>query len=484
MCIRDSLQPATADGTGEVPWTPVMRMLGDGITGAGFAQWVVVGAPADLGEGILAAALAAVVDTHDMLRARVEQGRLIVGERGSVDTAGQVRRVGLDGGSLDEAVEGAVRDAVGLLAPETGEMVQAVWVDAGPGRVGRLVMAVHHLAVDGVSWRILVPDLRAACEAAAAGRTPALEPVAVPFRRWASLLEEWAASTERVGELPVWQAILGQGDRPICGRELSTGSVSSRSWGMSGAEASALLGRVPSLFFCGVHEVLLAGLAGAVARWSGDHAVLVDVESHGRHAVGGLDLSRTVGWFTSVHPVRLDLSGIDLAPGDLLKAVKEQSRAVPDDGLGHGLLRHLNAETRPVLEAVPSPWIGFNYMGRFATGEQNDVAEWQQVGDIGGSLDPAMAPPHALQVDAVVRDMPGGPELTLMVSWPASLFEEVEIERFGRMWRDVLSGLARLTDDSSAGGHTASDFDLLDLDQDEIEGFEAIAAHFGGGEKQ
>ncbi|MFJ8013284.1 amino acid adenylation domain-containing protein [Streptomyces sp. NPDC096339] len=481
--LPERLRPATADGTGEVPWTPVMRTLGDGITGAGFAQWVVVGAPADLGEGNLAAALAAVVDTHDMLRARVERGRLIVGERGSVDTAGQVRRVGLDGGSSDEAVEGAVRDAVGRLAPESGVMVQVVWVDAGPGRVGRLVMAVHHLAVDGVSWRILVPDLRAAYEAAEAGRTPALEPAAVSFRRWASLLEEWAASTERVGELSAWQAILGREARPIGGREPGTGSVDSRSWAISGAEASALLGRVPALFFCGVHEVLLSGLAGAVARWSGDHAVLVDVESHGRHAVGGLDLSRTVGWFTSVHPVRLDLSGIDLASGDLLKAVKEQSRAVPADGLGHGLLRHLNAETRPVLEAMPSPRIGFNYMGRFPTGEQTDVAEWQQVGDIGGSLDPAMAPPHALQVDAVVRDMPAGPELTLVASWQTGLFEEAEIERFGRMWRDTLSGLARLADDSSAGGHTASDFDLLDLDQDEIEGFEAIAAHFGGGEK-
>ncbi|MGW2374840.1 amino acid adenylation domain-containing protein [Kitasatospora sp. NPDC001683] len=481
--LPERARPATADGVGEVPWTPVMRMLGDGITGAGFAQWVVVGAPVDLGEGVLAAALGAVVDTHDMLRARVEQGRLIVGDRGSVDPAGQVRRVGLGAGSLDEAVAGAVRDAVGRLDPETGVMVQAVWVDAGPGRVGRLVLVVHHLAVDGMSWRVLVPDLREACEAVAAGRTPALEPVAVPYRQWARLLEEWAATAERVGELPAWQAILGEGDGPIGGPQVSPGSTRSRSWAMSGAEVSALLGPVPVLFYCGVHEVLLAGLAGAVARWSGGHVVLVDVESHGRHAVGGLDLSRTVGWFTSVHPVRLDTSGIDLASGDLLKAVKEQSRAVPGDGLGHGLLRHLNAETRPVLEAMPAPRIGFNYMGRFVVGWQNDVAQWQQAGDIGGSLDPAMALPHALQADAVVRETPEGPELTLMVSWPAGLFEEAEIERFGRLWWDVLSGLARLADDSSAGGHTASDFGLLDLDQDEIEGFEAIAAHFGGGQE-
>ncbi|GAA1395508.1 hypothetical protein GCM10009639_30720 [Kitasatospora putterlickiae] len=482
--LPEHLRPGTAaDGAGEVPWTPVMRMLGDGITGAGFAQWVVVGAPAELGEETLAAALAAVVDTHDMLRARVERGRLIVGERGSVDTTGRVRRVGLAGGSLEQAVEGAVRDAVGRLDPEAGAMVRAVWVDAGPGRVGRLVVAVHHLAVDGVSWRILVPDLRAACEAVAAGREPALEPVAVSFRRWASLLEEWAAAPERVGELPAWRAVLDGAEPPAGVPGTSAGSVCSRSWVMSGAEASALLGRVPGLFFCGVHEVLLAGLAGAVVRWRGDRTVLVDVEGHGRQAVGGPDLSRTVGWFTSVHPVRLEVPGPDPAAAELLKAVKEQSRAVPGDGLGYGLLRHLNAGTGAVLEAAPSPWIGFNYMGRFAVGERHEVAAWQQVGDIGGALDPAMAAPHPLQVDAVVRDLPGGPELTLTVSWPAGRFEEAGIEGFGRMWRDALCALARLSDDSSAGGHTASDFDLLDLDQDEIEGFEAIATHFGGGGK-
>ncbi|MER7707473.1 amino acid adenylation domain-containing protein [Kitasatospora sp. NPDC097605] len=483
-------RPATADGTGEVPWTPVMRMLGDGITGAGFAQWVVVGAPADLGEAVLAAGLAAVVDTHDMLRARVERGRLVVGGRGSVDAAGLVRRVRLDGGAPDEAVAGAVRDAVGRLDPAAGVMAQAVWVDAGPGRVGRLVLAVHHLAVDGMSWRVLVPDLREACEAVAAGRTPAPEPVAVPFRQWAGLLEEWSVSAERVGELPAWQALLGRGDgpagRPEAGTEpgtaAGTGSVRSRSWTRSGAEVSALLGRLPALFFCGVHEVLLAGLAGAVARWSGGRVVLVDVEGHGRHPVGGLDLSRTVGWFTSAHPVRLDTSGIDLSSGELLKTVKEQSRAVPGDGLGYGLLRHLNAETGPVLEALPAPRIGFNYLGRFPAGRRDDVAPWQQAGDIGGSLDPAMALPHALQADAVVRETPEGPELTLMVSGPAGALDEAGIDRFGRTWWEVLSGLARLADDSAAGGHTSSDFDLLDLDQDEIEGFEEIAAHFGGGQ--
>jgi nonribosomal peptide synthetase CepA len=253
---------------------------------------------------------------------------------------------------------------------------------------------------------------------------------------------------------------------------------------VSGTEASLLVGRVPVTFHCGVHEVLLAGLAGAVARWRGEDVVLVDVESHGRHPVEGMDLSRTVGWFTSVHPVRLDVTGIDLAgvlaggsaAGHLLKVVKEQSRAVPGDGLGYGLLRYLNGETGPVLAALPAPRIGFNYMGRFVTGDRSGVRAWQSVGDIGSSLAPGMGLPHALEVNAIVQDTPEGPELMLMLEWAGDLLDEVEIEGLGQAWLDMLSGLARQADDPAAGGHTASDFDLLDLDQDEIEEFEAIAA--------
>jgi nonribosomal peptide synthetase CepA len=250
------------------------------------------------------------------------------------------------------------------------------------------------------------------------------------------------------------------------------------------AETPALVGRAPAVFHSGVHEVLLAGLAGAVARWRGGDVVLVDVESHGRHPAGGMDLSRTVGWFTSVHPVRLDLAGIDpadvlaggAAAGRLLKAVKEQSRAVPGDGLGYGLLRYLNAETGPVLAELPSPRIGFNYMGRFVTGAGNAVRAWQPVGEIGSSPEPGMGLPHALEVSAIVRDTPEGPVLTLMAEWVDGSLAENEIEELGRAWLDTLSGLARQADDPSAGGHTASDFDLLDLDQDEVEEFEAIAA--------
>jgi len=154
---------------------------------------------------------------------------------------------------------------------------------------------------------------------------------------------------------------------------------------------------------------------------------------------------------------------------------------VPGDGLGYGLLRYLNAETGPVLAALPSSQIGFNYLGRFVAGDQSGVRAWQLVGEIGGSMDSSTRLPHALDVNAIVQDLPDGPELMLMVEWQGDLFDEAEIEGLGQEWLDMLSGLARQADDPAAGGHTASDFDLLDLDQDEIESFEAIAAELSEG---
>ncbi|CAM5236951.1 Carrier domain-containing protein OS=Streptomyces fumanus OX=67302 GN=GCM10018772_35720 PE=4 SV=1 [Streptomyces fumanus] len=229
-------------GVGEVPWTPVMRALGAQSAGARFAQWTVVGAPAGLGTGTLAAGLGAVVDAHDMLRAQVVAGAdgpvLTVRERGAVDAGALVVRVdatGVSEESLDRVAGDAAREAVELLDPGAGVVVRAVWLDAGPGRVGRVVLVVHHLAVDGVSWRVLLPDLQAACEAVAAGRRPELDPVPTSFRRWANLLAEQARGSERRAELDAWTALLRHGEptlgrRPLDPARDTAGTLRRRSW--------------------------------------------------------------------------------------------------------------------------------------------------------------------------------------------------------------------------------------------------------------
>ncbi|MGW4206298.1 amino acid adenylation domain-containing protein, partial [Streptomyces sp. NPDC004726] len=340
----DAVAAEADSGVGVVPWTPVMRTLGEHAAAPGFAQWAVVGAPPGLGVEVLGAGLGAVLDAHAVLRARVGEASTLLVEPGSVDVGALVTRVDAVTGDLDEVAGRVAREAVGRLDPASGVMVRAVWVDAGPECVGRLVLVVHHLVVDGVSWRILLPDLQAACEAVAEGRSPQLDPVATSFRGWSALLAERAADPALTGELDAWAELVRVPEVSVGTRELdpaldTAATMTHRSWTLPVRDVAQLVSVAPALFHCGVHEVLLAGLAGAVARWRPEtvDGVLVDVEGHGREPVAGADLSRTVGWFTSSHPVRLAVTGVDLeevlaggpAAGALLKVVKEQVRSVP-----------------------------------------------------------------------------------------------------------------------------------------------------------
>ena len=502
-------------GTGEVMLTPVMRWVLDrGGPVSRFSQSMVVTVPAGAGLGDLTGAVQAIVDHHDMLRARLEAvspgpgqvpgasgWRLVAGAPGSVDAATLVRRVDAAGTARDglAAVVAAEREtAVAGLDPAAGVMLRAVWVDAGPGRAGLLVVVVHHLVVDGVSWRVLLPDLAAAWQAVTAGWPVALDPVGTSFRRWSQLLAARAGDEQVTAELDWWQGVLDGGDQQLGSRPLGTGDTVARMRQILAAVPSQqvrpLVERVPAVFRCGMHEVLLAGLAAAVARWRpGRGGLLVEVEGHGREPEGlaqPVDVSRTVGWFTSIYPLRLDPGPVSFseiaaggpAAGRLLKRVKEQVRAVPGNGLSFGLLRYLNPQAAAVLAGYPAPQIGFNYLGRFTAtapgaDDRDEIAAWRPAGSrvLGGGADADQLAAHVLEVSALVRDLPGGPELRLTMGWAGDVLDEASVRELAGLWAEALGGLAAHATQSDAGGLTPSDLPLVQLDQDEVEGLEEIA---------
>ncbi|WAP59562.1 amino acid adenylation domain-containing protein [Streptomyces sp. S465] len=494
-------------GSGEVPLTPVMLEL-LGRAGAervgGVYQSTVVVAPAGMRLETLAEAVQAVVDHHDMLRARldVESGpRLVVAP--SVSVASWVHRVDAAGagagGDLDRLIAEESRAAADRLDPLAGVMVQVVWFDTGPDTPGRLLLTVHHLAVDTLSLRILVPDLAQAYADLVAGREVVLEPVPTSFRHWARALKTEATSRPRLAELPAWTRLLRGAEAPLGGRSLDpardVGATLRRVSVTASAELTGtLLTAVPAAFHAGIDDVLLTALASAVAEWrrhrgqDTEGGVLVDVEGHGRTA-GGLDLVRTVGWFTSSHPVRIDPETLDFAglrgggpvAGRVVKRIKEQLRAVPGDGLGHGLLRYLNPETAPTLAALPTAQIGFNYLGRFADGTPDRTAAWSAApeGGLGGGAGDEVPSAHALEAVGLVRDLPDGPLLTLTLAWPRDLQHTEDMRQLADGWLAMLTGLATHTT-GSGGGHTPSDFSLITLDQNQIDALEAELADKGG----
>ena len=232
----------------------------------------------------------------------------------------------------------------------------------------RLLLIVHHLVVDGVSWRILLEDLETTYRQLAGGEAVALPPKTTSFQRWAEHLAARAAAPAVEQQRAYWLGVLQRGGpRLPLDRELGANDVASARYVAAGLDAEqtrALLQEVPRAYRTQINDVLLAALAEALAPWTGSRRLLLDLEGHGRELTAEeLDLSRTVGWFTAIFPVALDLQAA-VDPADALKQSKEQLRAVPEHGAGFGLLRYLHSAAAEELRALPQPEILFNYLGQ------------------------------------------------------------------------------------------------------------------------
>ncbi|GAA0947376.1 amino acid adenylation domain-containing protein [Actinocorallia libanotica] len=473
-------EPAGA-GVGPVPITPIMAWLRErGGISDGFHQSVLLRVPPGLGTERLTHALQTVLDHHDMLRLRVEDGQPVVQAVGDVSASGLVHRVeGFDAESI--MAEG--KAAAARLNPETGSMARIVWFDAGADEQGRLLVVLHHLVVDGVSWRILLPDLVSAW----ASDAP-LAPVPTSFRRWAQKLTAEAADPRRAEELDTWLDLV-EGANPKLGSRALDPAVDTAatarhlSTSLPPEVTEPLLTAVPAAFHAQINDVLLTGLSLAVSHWRRRRGgrgtgVLLDLEGHGREEiVPGVDLSRTVGWFTTIHPIRLDPGAVDWqevasggpAAGQALKAVKERLRRVPDNGIGYGLLRHLNEEAAEELGDLPRAQLAFNYLGRIAS----SADDWSPAPEEPPSgEDPRMPMAHVLEINAVTRDHPGGSVLSFTWSWPDALLAEADVRDLAEALGTALAGLVAHARSEGAGGFTSSDL-LVELDQQEIDALQA-----------
>ncbi|MEU1674722.1 amino acid adenylation domain-containing protein [Streptomyces roseifaciens] len=421
-----------------VPLTPVMHWLRErGGPVDGFVQSLTLRTPAGMTEALVRAVVQALVDHHGMLRLSLR----------AVDGLWSLEV--LPHATVELSRPGTMPD------PGNGQVVRASWRDPGSAEPGELTLTVHHLAVDGVSWRILQDDLRTAWEAVRHGRTPQLQPTGTSFPQWAKALVQYAHHPSVLGDFPRWQAVAE--DPPVADRALD-GAVDTEdtrrrhSVTLPGALTARLVSDATAAFGCSVHELLLTAFALAAADWrKGPDALLVDLEGHGREEfAANLDLSRTVGWFTTLCPVvldpgcswadvRTDPAALDGAVAMVRSCVRDAARA----GLTYGLLRYGNPQTAPELAARPSPQFAFNYLGRFDVGGAGDWAV-----PVGAS---ALAPPtggklamaHTVELDAVITDLPDGPRLVAHWSWPGELLTEERISGLARRWFDVLEALTR-----------------------------------------
>ncbi len=461
-------------GIGELPLPPIGHyMLERGGNHDRFAQSVVLRLPVGIDRDQLVTTLSAVIDRHDMLRARLiidENPRLIVSEPGSVAVDELIRQVRFEPDDLRECAARELDSATGRLSPANGVVLQFVWLDPNAGNAaGRLVIVAHHLVIDAVSWRILVPDLIRAWTQVSTGAVPALTRTGTSMRRWATALVEEAHTDTRLRELDYWQRVVAGHDPLIGPRELDPAIDRAHTLRLIEREVppavtDALLTTLPGLFQGGVDDALLATLALALLRWrdANDRSVLLRLEGHGRQeeVIPGADLSQTVGWFTSLYPVRLDLGGIDLdeamtggpAMGAAIRAVQRQLLEIPDKGIGFGLLRYLNTTTSTQFPDRLPGQVSFNYLGRFGTTDLPAEAEglgWLPTGDL-DDVPVAEHPDVPLQSAIDINAMVVGDRLRATIGFPSTLLDQRAVGDLADLWIETVTAAARFAESPAA----------------------------------
>ena len=464
------------EGVGPLVATPIMRWL-QSVDGPvrQFNQTVLVQAPAGVTEADVVVVLQALLDRHATLRLRVDDDgagawSLTVPEAGSVDAGGCLQ-------SVDALSDAALAGARSRLNPAAGVMLSALWVAS----TGQLVVIVHHLAVDAVSWRILLEDLNIAWAQHCGGQPAVLPTIGTSFARWASLLAEHAHRPDVVDQVGTWARVAATPPalpavRPAVDTFATAGHLSVE---LDAETSGMLLGEVPAAFHAGTQDILLIAFALAVAEFVGNGSapVGIDVEGHGRHEELGrdVDLSRTVGWFTTKYPVSLAVGGLswaqvvagEAALGAVLKDAKEQLRALPDL-LTYGLLRHLNGDVD--LDGSDPP-IGFNYLGRQGGAAELSGDLWR-IGEEWSVTGAATAIPmplmHTVELNAVTIDTAVGPHLHANWTWAPSALDHEQIARLGRLWFEALAGICAHVR-SGGGGLTPSDIAPARLGQQQID---------------
>ncbi|MDT5398535.1 MAG: glycopeptidolipid biosynthesis protein, partial [Mycobacterium sp.] len=365
------------------------------------------------------------------------------------------------------------------LNPAAGVMLSALWA---PG-TGQLALMIHHLAVDGVSWRILLEDFNIAWAQLLGGGPVELPAGGTSFARWSALLTEHARTPEVVALADAWRQVTATpAALPAVQPDIDTyATAESMSVSLDPGPTRRLLGEVPAAFHAGVQDILLIAFALAWNEFlgRGGAPIGIDVEGHGRHEelADDADLSRTVGWFTTKYPVSLaagELSWAQVIAGDaalgaVIKDVKEQLRGLPD-GLTYGLLRYLNPD---VEMAGVDPTVGFNYLGRLGAGAGGLSDElWRVSPESLSSAGAASAVPmplmHTVDLNAGTVDTDAGPRLQATWTWAPSKVDDTAIRQVSQLWFEALEGICAHVG-NGGGGLTPSDVAPAVLSQAQID---------------
>jgi amino acid adenylation domain-containing protein/FkbH-like protein/non-ribosomal peptide synthase protein (TIGR01720 family)/FkbM family methyltransferase len=442
-----------------------------------FNQSFLLEVPPNIQPELLEQALQKLLYHHDAFRLRfVQQATQLQQYNSDV-----CDRVLLDIADLSNLTQTEQSKAIELKADEIqrslniadGPLLRVVLFNLGKSSPGRLLIVIHHLAVDGISWRILLEDLSQAYKQLDTGNNIQLRAKTTSFKDWAIRLQDYGADLALHSELDYWLHSSSFAVTPLpldseaTASENTVGSSRIVSVSLSREQTRALLQDVPGAYNTQINDVLLTALVQSFAEWTGYDSLLIELEGPGREDLfEDVDLSRTIGWFTSIFPVCLKLGGLH-HPGQALKSVKEQLRRIPNRGIGYGILRYLSldATINKQLDLLPQAQVSFNYLGQF---DQTHLAPlgWKYAQESSSSIhSPKGQRRHLLNVNALVI------EGRLQLEWKYSLafHHQTTVENLAKNYLKVLEGIIDHCLSSEGGGYTPSDFPEINFSQEALD---------------
>ncbi|NJM72004.1 MAG: amino acid adenylation domain-containing protein, partial [Scytonema sp. RU_4_4] len=464
--------------TGVAPLTPIQHWFfaQNHTASHHYNQSVLLQIPKDLSKEFIATAWEKLLLHHDALRLRFpESAKEQQLFNHSLEQTIPFAVVDLSTTVIEEqpqALEKIASEYQASLNLSTGPIVQVVMFDLGRERDGRLLIIIHHLAVDGVSWRILLSDLETIYQQLVRQQPIQLAAKTTAFIDWAEKLNHYAQSEVLKSELGYWlnqpweQATALPLDCQPHAADSTKESADEVSVTLSAAQTHLLLGPVHKAYNTQINDLLLTGLVLTLAEWTGNSTVLIDLEGHGREELfEEVDLSRTVGWFTTIFPVLLQLPK-STQPAAAIKSLKEQLRAIPHRGIGYGILRYLCADTEVCeqLQRIPTPEISFNYLGQFDS-VQSETGWKIALESIGPAQSPLQNPEHRLDISCLV--IAGKLEITW--SYSSQIHQRNTIENLAQNYVQNLRAFIEHCQLEDAYGYTPSDFPDAQLNQLELD---------------
>lgn len=462
--------------TGEVPLTPIQKWFFEQnwTERHHFNQSILLEVPNNLQPDLLKQTISKLLYHHDALRLRFVQK----GEQWQQNHSDDCNNFAFEKVDLSHL---SCHEQLTKMA-EISEVQQRVLnLEEGPlmavvffalGESGKMLIVIHHLAVDGISWRIIIEDFVTIYQQLETQKPLQLPPKTSSFKTWAEELQNYAKIPEFYAQFKYWLNRDFPSISPLpldCQGEAQSNIVAHAktvSFTLTEEQTRLLLQEVPQAYNTQINDILLTALVQAFGHWTGSYKLLLDMEGHGReNVIESVNLSRTVGWFTSIFPVFLTLENLD-HPGECLKSIKEQLRQIPNRGFDYGIGYYLNSDLtiQSPLKNYPKAQISFNYLGQFTSHQIGEMG-WKLSQESSGSIhSPLGQRSHLIAIHGIVVDG----QLDMEWQYSENFHHQTTIKNLAAAYRDSLESLINHCL-SAEGGYTPSDFPDADLNQEELD---------------